>query len=193
VVKGASCLSLSRSSSSVKLSHSRAIFLCRCIVLPFACVISIANCLVLRYAICALSLPSVLLEIEHTWPRQTGQLIRGNALLLFFRISTLLHILHIRLSFGIVHSNIICSTISKITVRPREMGTRGNGGNIKSRQRGPSRLRLCFLQSDLSLTEWVTLPARVSAHAPQLSLSSSHYFLSDLMDNTTSKSLLAYW
>ena len=47
----------------------------------------------------------------------------------------------------------------------------------------PSRLRLCFLQSDLSLTEWVTLPACVSVH--QLSLSLSHYFLSDLMKNTT--------
>ena len=32
-------------------------------------------------------------------------------------------------------------------------------------------------------------PARVSAHAPQLSLSPSHYFLSDLVENTTSKSL----
>ncbi len=29
---------------------------------------------------------------------------------------------------------------------------RGNRGNIKSRQRGPSRLRLSFLQPDLSLT-----------------------------------------
>jgi hypothetical protein len=65
---------------------------------------------------------------------------------------------------------------------------RGNRGNIKSRQRGPWRLRLCFLQPDVSLT----LPARVSAHAPQLSLSPSYYFLSDLMENTTSKSLLGY-
>jgi hypothetical protein len=32
-----------------------------------------------------------------------------------------------------------------------------------------------------------TLPARVSAHAPQLSWSPSHYFLSDLMENTTLK------
>jgi hypothetical protein len=39
----------------------------------------------------------------------------------------------------------------------------------------------------------VTLPARVSAHAPQLSLSPSHYFLPDLMENMTSKSLLGYW
>ena len=30
---------------------------------------------------------------------------------------------------------------------------RGNMGNIKSQQRGPSRLRLCFLQLDLSLAE----------------------------------------
>ena len=29
---------------------------------------------------------------------------------------------------------------------------RGNRANINSRQRGPSRLRLCFLQPDLSLT-----------------------------------------
>ena len=50
---------------------------------------------------------------------------------------------------------------------------RGNRGNIKSRQRDPSRLRLCFLQPGLSLPEWVNLPARVSAHAPQLSLSPS--------------------
>jgi len=39
----------------------------------------------------------------------------------------LLHILHIRLSFGIVHSIIIDSTISKITGRPREIGTGGPG------------------------------------------------------------------
>ena len=38
VVKGASCLSLSRSSSSVKLPRSSAIFLCRCVVLhPTQC------------------------------------------------------------------------------------------------------------------------------------------------------------
>ncbi len=37
----------------------------------------------------------------------------------------LLHILHIRLSFGIVHSIIIYSTMSKIAVRPREIGTGG--------------------------------------------------------------------
>jgi hypothetical protein len=35
-------------------------------------------------------------------------------------------------------------------------------------------------------------PAHVSAHDPQLSLSPSHYFLSDLMENTTSKTLLGY-
>jgi hypothetical protein len=39
----------------------------------------------------------------------------------------LLHILHVRLSFGIVHSIIIYSTISKITVRPREIGKGGTG------------------------------------------------------------------
>jgi hypothetical protein len=83
----------------------------------------------------------------------------SNTLLIFFRISTLLHI---RLSFGIVRSIIIYSAISKITVRPREIGTgvSWNRGNIKSRQRGP---RICFLQPDLSLTEWVTLSARVCA------------------------------
>jgi hypothetical protein len=43
-----------------------------------------------------------------------------------------------------------------------------NRGNIKSRQGDPTRVR---------------------AHTPQLSLSPSHYFLSDLMENTTSKSL----
>jgi hypothetical protein len=37
-------------------------------------------------------------------------------------------------------------------------------------------LRLCFRQPDMSLTECVTLPARVRAHAHQLSLSPSHYF-----------------
>ena len=42
-------------------------------------------------------------------------------------VQYLLHILHIRLSFGIVHSIIIYSTISKITVRPREIGTGGTG------------------------------------------------------------------
>jgi hypothetical protein len=81
-----------------------------------------------------------------------------NTLLLLFRIRTLLHILYIRLSFVIVHSITTYSTISKVTVRPREMGTGGTLGNIKSRQRGPSKIRLCFLQSDLSLTERVTLP-----------------------------------
>jgi hypothetical protein len=38
---------------------------------------------------------------------------------------------------------------------------RGNWGNIKSLQRGSSRLRLCFLQPDLSLTE---LFLRAPAH-----------------------------
>ncbi len=47
--------------------------------------------------------------------------------LLFSETNTLLNILHIRLSFGIVHSIIIYSTISKITVRPREIGTGGTG------------------------------------------------------------------
>jgi hypothetical protein len=45
----------------------------------------------------------------------------------FFRTRTLLDILHIRLSFGIVHSILIYSTISKFTVRPREIGTGGTG------------------------------------------------------------------
>jgi hypothetical protein len=45
------------------------------------------------------------------------------------------------------------------------------------------RLRLWFLRPDLSLTERVNLPARVSAHDPQFSLSPSHYFLSDLIGN----------
>jgi hypothetical protein len=48
---------------------------------------------------------------------------------LFF-IITLLHILDFRLSFCIVHSIIIYSTISKLTVSPREIGrggTRGTG------------------------------------------------------------------
>ncbi len=38
---------------------------------------------------------------------------------------------------------------------------RGNRSNIKSRQGGPSRLRLCFLQSYLRLTEWLFLRASV--------------------------------
>ena len=122
-----------------------------------------------------------------TYTSQTGQQQTS----FFFRISTLLHILHIRLSFVIVHSIIIYSTMSKITLSPREIGT-GGTGNIKSRQRGPSRLRLCFLHPDLNLTEWVTLPVHVSTHTPHLSFSPSHYFLSDIMDNTTSNSLLGY-
>ena len=61
--------------------------------------------------------------LTYTWLRQTGQ----QQPFFLFRISTLLHILHIRLSFGIVHSIIIYSTISKITVRPREIGTGGTG------------------------------------------------------------------
>jgi len=40
---------------------------------------------------------------------------------------------------------------------------RGNRGNIKSRQRGPSRLRLCFRQPDLSLTEGDSSCARQRA------------------------------
>jgi hypothetical protein len=44
--KGASCLSLSRSSSLVNLPLSSAIFLCRCIVLHFLEWSAIANCLV---------------------------------------------------------------------------------------------------------------------------------------------------
>ena len=54
---------------------------------------------------------------------------------------------------------------------------RGNRGNIKSRQRGPSRLRLCFLQPDLNLTEWVTLPNRVSTDALQHSKVTYQAFL----------------
>ena len=49
----------------------------------------------------------------------------GRQVLLFFfsrlrkkQVSTLLNILHIRLSFGIVHPIIVYSTNSKITVRP---------------------------------------------------------------------------
>ncbi len=52
---------------------------------------------------------------------------------------------------------------------------RGNRGNIKSRQRGPSRLRLCFLHPDLNLTEWLTLPMGVNAHDPQLLLSPTRF------------------
>ena len=40
---------------------------------------------------------------------------------------------------------------------------RGNRGHIKSRQRGPSRLRLCFRQPDLSLTEGDSSCARQRA------------------------------
>ncbi len=61
--------------------------------------------------------------LSYTWLWQTGQQHSSS----FFRISTLLYILHIRLSFGIVHSILIYSTISKITVRPREIGTGGTG------------------------------------------------------------------
>ena len=50
------------------------------------------------------------------------------------------------------------------------------------------RLRLCLLQPDLSLPEWATLPARVSAHAPQFLWSPSHYFLSDLIRNVVPQS-----
>jgi hypothetical protein len=56
---------------------------------------------------------------------QTGQQHSSS----FCRISTLLHIwLSFGIvSFGIVHSIIIYSTISKITVRPREIGAGGKG------------------------------------------------------------------
>ena len=112
-------------------------------------------------------------------------------------ISNISHILHIRLSDAGIrhcpfHYNILNDIKDHCTSSRNK--NRGNRGNIKSRQRDLSRLRLCFLQPDLSPTEWVTPPGRVSAHAPQLSLSPSHHFLSDLMENTTgSKSLLGYY
>jgi hypothetical protein len=65
-------------------------------------------------------------------------------------------------SFVTIHIN-----LTKIK-HMQPQGKEKEKGNIKSRQGRPSRLRLCFLHPDLSLTEWVTLPARVSAHAPQL-------------------------
>ena len=53
-----------------------------------------------------------------------------------------------------------------------------------------------YFTTDLSLTESiterVTLPARVNGHAPQLSLSPSHDFLSDLIVNTISRSLFFF-
>jgi hypothetical protein len=55
------------------------------------------------------------------------------------------------------HYNIL-NNIKDHNTTPRNRN-RGNRGNIKSRQRGPSRLRLCFLQPDLSLTEWLFLRA----------------------------------
>ena len=123
--------------------------------------------------------------LTYTWLWQTGQQHSS----FFFLINTLLHI---RLSFGVVHSIIIYSTISKIIVRPGSRNRTRTGGTRQLQQRGLSKLRLCFLQPDLSLKEWVTLPARVSVHASQLSLSPSHELLQDLMENTNSKSLLGY-
>jgi hypothetical protein len=58
-----------------------------------------------------------------TWLWQTDKRHSSS----FFTLSILLHIVHIRLSFGIVHSIRIYSTISKITGRPREIGTGGTG------------------------------------------------------------------
>ncbi len=114
--------------------------------------------------------------------RQTGQQHSS-----FFMESTLLHILHIRLSFGIGHSIIIYSTISKITVRPREIGTGGTGvtSNLDNEAHRGSDFVFYSLIWALH-NEWLF------PHFPQLSLSPSHYFLSDLMENTTSKSLLGY-
>ena len=57
----------------------------------------------------------------------------SNTPLLFFTINT---ILHTRLSFGIVHSIMIYPTISKITVRPREIGTGGTLNHDSEAHRG---------------------------------------------------------
>ncbi len=126
--------------------------------------------------------------MTYTWLRQTGQQhsfsFFGDKHLPAYPAHSAF-IRHCSFNYNIINDIQDHSTSSRNR-------NRGNRRNIKSRQRGPTRLRLCFLHPDLSLTEWVTLPARVSAHAPQLSLSPSHYFLPDLMENMTSKSLLGY-
>jgi hypothetical protein len=61
---------------------------------------------------------------------------------------------------------------------------RGNWGNNKSRQRGSSMLRTCFLQPDLRLAEWVTLLRRQHARSSNFivseSLSSSYQISYDM-------------
>jgi hypothetical protein len=84
------------------------------------------------------------------------------------------------------------STISKITVCPRKIGTGGTGGISNHDNETHRDSDSVFYSLMWVLQNESTLPARFSAHAPQLSLSPSHYFLSDLVENTTSKSLLGY-
>ncbi len=70
---------------------------------------------------------------------------------------------HIRLSFGIVHSIKIYSTISKITVRPREIGTGGTGvtsNHDNEAHRGSDSVFYSLIWALQS--EWLFL--RASAH-----------------------------
>ncbi len=97
-------------------------------------------------------------HIARSWSiLDRGKLVSNTLLLLFFRISTLPHILHIRSSFGLVHSIIIfLKNILNIIKDHSTSSTnrkRGNRGNFKSRKWDPSRFRLCFLQPDLSSVE----------------------------------------
>ena len=100
--------------------------------------------------------------LTYTWPWQTGQQHSS----VFFRISTHAYpadILHIRLSFGIVHSIITYSTISKITVCPREIGTAGTGvtsNHHNEDHRGSDSVKVYSL---IWALQNETLPARASA------------------------------
>ena len=75
-------------------------------------------------------------------------------------------------------------------------GWLGNIANIKPRQqRGASRLRLSSIAwpEPYRMSEWVTLPARVSAHAPQFFFVSESLFpIRSHRKCTASKSLLGH-
>ncbi len=103
------------------------------------------------------NLPYLVLDLD-TWLRQTGQQHSTSS-------SSFEDEHPPAYSAFIWHCPCHCNLLNDITDHKTSSRNRNrvNRGNIKSRQRGPSRLRLCFLQPDLSLTEWVTLPARVSA------------------------------
>jgi len=107
-------------------------------------------------------------------------------------------VLHIWLSFGIVHSSRVhCNILNDIkdhstSARTCWIGTGGTGVTWTHNNEAHRGSDSVFYSLIWALrNEWRFL-RRVSAHTPQLSLSPSHYFLSDLMENTTSTSLLGY-